>query len=155
MFLTYRSRFLRSSAETKEEKEEERPSVTELRRRYDQNRNHVASKPPSGASKSSQNNAAASGSDTESESSAVKTSVANARVQSPAPVNHAERLLANGKEKTSSPARAAVVHKEKPLRSSSPSTLSTSSAASSDNEAEVKVITILYLRCSFLSLRYS
>lgn len=161
----FRSRFLRPSPDrstakaANEDSAEDatRPSVSDLRRRYDQNRNHVTtperpssrspppvvvvtSKPPRGVIKSPSPPPAAvarravaelSGS-SDSEESGSRTPV-NAKKTSPTP----------DREDTQNPPAALPSRwsKENQLRSSSPSTLS--STSSSDGEAQVKFLTAL------------
>ena len=146
---TFKSRFLRSSQDTPASKaaddaEEARPSVSDLRRRYDQNRNHVtpersrtpgataastvSTKPPIQGSKSTGRTSYGSDSDDSVERDDRSTPV-NQRLASVAPtvrVQNSPDRITNGAA-SSRPS----VPKEIP-RSSSPSTLSSSS--SDDNQ---------------------
>ncbi|XP_046463041.1 ubiquitin carboxyl-terminal hydrolase 2-like isoform X2 [Daphnia pulex] len=159
----FRSRFLRSSQPLDDKKEEQqnaeedvRPTVSDLRRRYDQNRNHVTpdrsrtspapsssftgKPPPIGGSKSSRTTTTGYGSDSDESverdggSTPVNQRLAavapSARIQnSPTP----DRIV-NGESSRASPAprTAPAIAKDVALRSSSPSTLSSSS--SDDNQ---------------------
>ncbi len=144
---TFKSRFLRSSQPqetvktTAEEPEEVRPSVSDLRRRYDQNRNHVtpersrtpasstvSTKPPIQGSKSSRATTGYGSDSDESVERDGRSTPVNQRLASIAPTVRVPNSptpdrIVNGDR--ASPARPSVP-KEIP-RSSSPSTLSSSS----------------------------
>lgn len=146
----FRSRFLRSSqpdADKKERQETEnvddvRPTVSDLRRRYDQNRNHVtpdrsrtpvatvsSSKPPLGGSKLNRTTTGGYGSDSdESVELDGRSTPVNQRLVAVAPAvrvqtSPAPDRIVNGDR--ASPARPAFI--KDVARSSSPSTLSSSS----------------------------
>lgn len=158
----FKSRFLRSSQPTETAKterpdenasEEVRPSVSDLRRRYDQNRNHVTPersrtptastvsiKPPSG-SKSSRTTTTTGNTDYGSDSDESveadgRSTPVNQRLASIAPTVRLQSnsptpdRVINGDR--ASPARPSVP-KDIP-RSTSPSTLSSSSSSDGDNQ---------------------
>lgn len=157
---TFKSRFLRSSQPSETAKterpdenasEEVRPSVSDLRRRYDQNRNHVTPersrtpvastvsiKPPSG-SKSSRTTAGNTDYGSDSDESVERdgrSTPVNQRLASIAPTVRLQSnsptpdRVINGDR--ASPARPSVP-KDIP-RSTSPSTLSSSSSSDGDNQ---------------------
>lgn len=165
----FKSRFLRSSLTSQQQPEtskterstdenapeEIRPSVSDLRRRYDQNRNHVTPersrtpgavstgnvsiKPPSG-SKSSRTTTGNTGYGSDSDESVERdgrSTPVNQRLASINPTSRLQnsptpdRITVNGSDRAS-PARPSVP-KEIVPRSSSPSTLS-SSSSDGDNQ---------------------
>ncbi|XP_032780533.2 ubiquitin carboxyl-terminal hydrolase 21 [Daphnia magna] len=161
----FRSRFLRSSqpdADKKERQEAEnaedvRPTVSDLRRRYDQNRNHVtpersrtpaatstvfSSKPPIGGSKLNRTTASGYGSDSdESVELDGRSTPVNQRLAAVGPAVRAQNSQApdrivNGDR--ASPARPAVT--KDVARSSSPSTLSSSSDGDNQDGGHLSAI---------------
>jgi hypothetical protein len=171
----FRSRFLRSSQQPPDDKKEQqeqqpnadedvRPTVSDLRRRYDQNRNHVTPErsrtspsasstsfsgkpPPIGGSKSSRTTTTTTGYDSDSDESVERdgrSTPINQRLAAVAPSGRIQNSptpdrIVNGENSRASPGprTATAVIKDIALRSSSPSTLSSSSSDGDNHQVNI------------------
>jgi hypothetical protein len=165
----FRSRFLRSSQQPLDDKKEQqeqqnadedvRPTVSDLRRRYDQNRNHVTpdrsrtspapsstsfsgKPPPIGGTKSSRTTTGYGSDSDESLERDGRSTPVNQRLAAVAPSSRIQNSptpdrIVNGETSRASPAPRTAVNKDITLRSSSPSTLS-SSSSDGDNQVKIK-----------------